>query len=364
MTRHLSILSFLAVMATAAGCQAAPLTMVRRSVVTLPNQATDQNGQTFTIAGLSAITYLDPTRTGQSAPGPEASYRFVGVMDNSNKLVEFEVRFDAVGAISQCTLVRGISLASTHDWEGAAFTDPARNSIILSDEDRPGLSEFRLTDGALIRDVMVPSVYAQRRTNLGLESLSSRERTDHYWIANEEALAIDGNISSPTAGTDVRLSLMWMSPAGSTNLLRQVVYRTEPMHGAVINGARSGLSDLVALPDGRLLALERSFALGTPLFLSRVYEVNTSQVTDVRGQTSGLSTGTFTRCAKSLVYSGGNNNLEGLCLGPQLGDRNSSRWVVLGIVDDGDPISINQIVSFELGGLTVQRRTLSTTTAK
>jgi len=364
MPRALFILCAIALMCAAPGCHAAPLTLTRRSVITLPNQATDQSGQTFTIAGLSAITYLDPTRAGQPEPAPDAPHRFIAAMDNSNKLIELEIRFDLSGSITQCTLVRGITITATHDWEGAAYTDPARHSIILSDEDRPGLSEFRLSDGTLIRDIAPPAIYSQRRPNFGLEALSSRERTDQYWIANEEALAIDGPLSTPTAGTDVRLSLLWISPTGTPNLLRQVVYRTEPMHGAVINGARSGLSDVVALPDGRLLTLERSFALASPLFLSRVYSVDTSQITDVRNQTNGLVPGTFTRCGKTLLYSGGNNNLEGLCLGPRLGGPASSRWILVGIIDDGDPISINQIVTLELSGLAVNRRTLFTAPAQ
>ncbi len=359
---HLPILCILALVASAAGCNAAPLALARRSTITLPNQAIDQFGQTFTIAGLSAITYLDPTRSGKPDPAPTADHRFIAVMDNSNKLIELSLRFDESGSITQCTLIRGITLSTSHDWEGAAYTDPARNSITLSDEDRPALTEFRLSDGAFIRNITPPSVYTQRRPNLGFESLTSRERSDQYWIANEEALAIDGPISTPTAGTDVRLSLLAVAPAAAPRLLRQIVYRTEPIHGAVINGARSGLSDLVALPDGRLLALERSFALASPLFLTRVYEVNTT-ATDVRDQNNGLVTGTFSHCGKTLIYSGGNNNLEGLCLGPRLDPQSPSRWVLLGIVDDGDPISINQIVSFELGGLSVNRRTLSTTTA-
>lgn len=360
---HLPILCILALVASAAGCNAAPLTLARRSTITLPNQAIDQFGQTFTIAGLSAITYLDPTRSGKPDPATTADHRFIAVMDNSNKLIELSLRFDESGSITQCTLIRGITLPTSHDWEGAAYTDPARNSITLSDEDRPALTEFRLSDGAFIRNITPPSVYTQRRPNLGFESLTSRERSDQYWLANEEALAIDGPISTPTSGTDVRLSLLQIDPSGSPTLLRQVVYRTEPIHGAVINGARSGLSDLVVLPDGRLLALERSFAFASPLFLTRIYEVNTT-ATDVRSQTAGLITNTFTRCNKSLLYSGGNNNLEGLCLGPRLAGPSSTRWAILGIIDDGDPVSINQIVSFQLDGLTARRPELHTAPAQ
>ena len=38
-------------------------------------------------------------------------------------------------------------------------------------------------------------------------------------------------------------------------------------------------------------------------------------------------------------------NLEGLCLGPQLANGNR---VLLGVVDDGDAVSNNTLVAFEL----------------
>lgn len=348
------------------GCHAAPLSITRRSVTNLPTEGVDQFGTSFTIAGLSGITYLDPARAGLPDLPPGGDHRFIAVMDNSDKVLELSLRFDATGSITHCSLVRSLTLAAAHDWEGIAFTDSARGTILLSDEDRPALSEFRLGDGYLLRDIPAPAIYSQRRANFGLESLTSRERTDHCWIANEEALASDGNISTQNGGTDVRLSLLNIpaSQFAPPTLLRQVVYRTESLHGAVISGSRSGISDLLALPDGRLLALERSFAFANPLFLTRIYEVDAAPATDVRTQTAGLVPGTFTRCAKSLLYSGGNNNLEGLCLGPRLGDNTSSRWVLLGIVDDGDPLSINQVVSFSLDGLIVRRRVISTAPAQ
>ena len=37
-----------------------------------------------------------------------------------------------------------------------------------------------------------------------------------------------------------------------------------------------------------------------------------------------------------------------LCLGPQLGP---GRFALLGIVDDGDPLSVNALVSFEISGV-------------
>jgi len=119
------------------------------------------------------------------------------------------------------------------------------------------------------------------------------------------------------------------------------------MHAGTTSGARSGLVDLVALPDGRLLAMERSLAATFPPFQSRIYEVDFSNATDVSAL-PGLIGQTYTPVTKTLLWSGTANNLEGLCLGPKLSNGN---WALLGVVDDADPLSNSTVVAFELSGV-------------
>jgi hypothetical protein len=122
------------------------------------------------------------------------------------------------------------------------------------------------------------------------------------------------------------------------------------MHGGNITNGRSGVSDLVALPDGTLLGLERSFALSlSGFFRTRIFHLDVSSATDV-STIAALQGATFTPAAKSLLFSGNLNNLEGLTLGPALGP---GRWALLGIVDNGDPLSSNQLVAFELANVFV-----------
>jgi hypothetical protein len=114
------------------------------------------------------------------------------------------------------------------------------------------------------------------------------------------------------------------------------------------------LSDLVALPDGRVLALERSLASSLTPFQSRIYELDFTGATDV-SSLAGLIGQTYTPVSKRLLWSGQaaggfGQNLEGLALGPQLSNGN---WSLLGIVDDGDPLSNNTLVAFELSGANI-----------
>ena len=75
----------------------------------------------------------------------------------------------------------------------------------------------------------------------------------------------------------------------------QYAYTVEPIHGTAGGSAQSGLVELVALPDGTLLALERSLANAFPPYNSRLFAIDFAAATDVSGPPfdAGLSGTTF-----------------------------------------------------------------------
>lgn len=295
-----------------------------------PNTVVDQYGDSFVVAGLSGVCSL-------------GGDQFAAVMDNSNRVVLFDLHVASDGTIGALTNVRGLTLAGSGDYEGIAMAGVDR--LLISDESSATLDEYDLTTGVAISTMSVPPVFDASRPNLGLESLAID--ADAVWTSNEEALLVDGFEASPTSGTVVRL----LSQSLSTGVeIGQWTYFVEPMHGAFIppgDQGQSGLSALVALPGGDLLAIERSFALASPLFLTRMYAVGFQGATEVSGEDSllGLS---VTPVTKTLVYQGSHANLEGMCLGPSLGTNSRA---MIGVVDNGDPISENTIVVFRLDGL-------------
>jgi hypothetical protein len=189
------------------------------------------------------------------------------------------------------------------------------------------------------------------RPGFGWESLAASSTTGELWTANEEALTVDGPQSSPTAGTAVRL--VRYQASGDTFLpAEQFAYNVDPWHGLQILGARGGLVELVQLPDRRLIALERSLAFGSSLFQNRIYEIGLAGATDVSSVASLSSADNVTPVTKTLLYSGSpagasGMNMEGLALGPALAGGGRA---LVGIVDDGDPISVNTLVTFSLAG--------------
>ncbi len=298
--------------------------------VEMPSPVSDQSAASFAVAGLSGVCAL-------------GGGRYAAVMDNSNRVVLFDLPIAPDGTAGPIANVAGLTLAFSGDHEAIALTQGG--SLLVVDENTMTFREANPASGQLLSMAALPPVYAERRPNRGLESLSIADGA--VWTANEEALTVDGNLASPSTGSVVRLRAHDQSTGTE---MGQWAYLVEPMHGAIIPGStpgQSGLSELVALPGGGLLAVERSLALADPLFLTRIYSVETTGATDVSGLPS-LMGSSITPVTKTLVYQGTHTNLEGLCRGPAL---NNDGWAMLGVVDNGDPFSENTIVVFRLDGL-------------
>jgi hypothetical protein len=305
-----------------------------------------------TVQEMSGITYVGPVAGG--------AHRFIAAEETKGEIVRFDVTLDANGGITAISNVSAITLAGPPamlDFEGAAYTTAARNSVFLSNEEQPGVREFNLASGALLQNVPIPTVFTSRRGNRGFESLTRSLDGTVMWTANEEALTVDGSESNPSVGSIVRL--LKFNVSGNTVAAGpQYAYQVEPIHGpSTFVSRQSGLSDLVYMPDGTVLALERSATPTIPAFLNRIFEINFAGATDVStgAAANGLIGQSYNFVSKQLLWSGAadaasGQNLEGLALGPRLANGS---WVLLGVVDDGfngtndlDALSNNTIVAF------------------
>ena len=311
------------------------------------------------IQEMSGVTYLGELIAG--------NHRFVACMENLKEpgpgtkrlLLQFDVTFSAAGAITGFSNISNYLINPALDFEGIAYTNPARNSVFLADEGTPALAptvrEVLLATGVVQTPLpAIPPVFANKMTNRGFESLTRSPDGAFMWTANEEALSVDGAAATAAAGTPVRL-LKFDVVGNTATAGSQFVYQVEPIHGtSTIGPPQSGLSDLVTMPDGTLLALERSVAVTTPVFLNRIYEVGFSGATDVSAPlyAFGLTGQSFTPVQKSLLWSGpadasAGQNLEGLTLGPRLANGS---YILLGVVDDNpadaDTLSANTVVAF------------------
>jgi hypothetical protein len=230
------------------------------------------------------------------------------------------------------------------DREGIAFVSGAHEVWIANehtdgDQSRSSIARHRLRDGTLLEMVRTDGtsmlrVFSRQRLNGGFESLTRNADGTEYWTANEMPLSIDGEPATDSIGGVVRLQRL----DGQMRPLAQYPYPLDPYFAKITTPAQlagfavTGLSELLVLPGGRLLGLERSFAgdsTGSANLRVRLYEIQLDGATNVSqlGWAEGLRGRAFTPARKRLLWEDNfgltTSNFEGMTLGPPLvnGDR-------------------------------------------
>ena len=314
---------------------------------------------------LSGLTWAGGNQYYAVADGQSAIHPYTITLDPDDGHVVSATRGEAVPLLD----------ADGHAWggtdlEGIAF-DAASGDVYLADEARSSdlrraIRRHRVSDGRHVGSVEVGAAAFRTRNfrgGHGLESLALTGAT--LWTANEDTLVADGPGSSRRGGGVVRLTQI--APGGPVS---QWAYLTEPSAGALPYGAgaMSGVVDLAALPDGRVLVLERATSgsrapgdIGG--FISRLYVVDVTGATDIASidRLADLTPGEDYHAAnKRLLWSqffslfGGPNNFEGLALGPTLADGSRS----LLLVADNDVLPSN-LFALRLTGIEGRRPTPS-----
>ena len=336
---------------------AADLSLDMAGSLPFPDDAVSAGGEQTKITGLSGLTLL-------------ADDSWAAVMDNSDLVVTFTLQVSRQGEPTAIADVKTLELEAKHDYEDIAICPPglanriARRFIargrpdpgpclLLCEEDTPAIRGVAIATGTLAGRVPLPEPLRSPRPNRGLESLAVEPDATCIWTANEEATASDGPEPGPGRGTVVRLCAIPVPGAAAAYAtVRQFAYAVDPPHELVAFGRQSpfsGLVALVALGDGRLLALERSAGRGIPPLENRIYLVETAGAKDVSGIDRDLARHKEMFLAKRLLWRDSLGlNLEGLALGQALPD---GRRLVAAIADNGGLGTPTQIVTFRLRGL-------------
>lgn len=241
------------------------------------------------------------------------------------------------------------------DPEGLVY-DPHRRSLFLSSEgDRsfwldPFVGEISL-DGGWRRALTVPGHYLPRpgegthsgtgvRTNFGFESLTLltgskdvAEEPAALFTATESALMQDG--PGPLRKRPSPARILRFDPTSGL-ATGEFLYRVSPVaRDPAIPGtfAIRGLTELLALSPDSLLALERSFSLGSG-FTLRLYRVSLEGADNLLGKEKIEHEGRQVRAVRKtllLDFAAAGlplDNFEGLCLGPPWPDGRESLFVI------------------------------------
>jgi hypothetical protein len=271
--------------------------------------------------------------------------RFLAVSDEDRSLYELRIEIDrSSGRVRSASISTQTTLDQGGDLEGVAWAGDG--TVYVSDERGPAIRRHDAATGRSRGTVPLPRVFTSARVNLSLESLALAPEGSAMWTANEEALPGDGqtNLEAGGHGGLVRLQRFAPDGSGGWRAGEQWAYRVDGV-GPFLGRAPSGVVDLVALPGGALLVLERAVGVtgveGEPpapvvRFRSRLYAVDLAGAT----RAAGLARlGASTRpVGKRLLWEGlfTAHNFEGVTLGPDL--ENGDRTLLL-VSDDGQGLA-------------------------
>ena len=256
---------------------------------------------------------------GASALSRIEGNRYFCVDDSGGWLHEVSVSVGAAEVSLKTNRV--VRLQGRKDLEGCAY-DPLTGNVWASDEEDSSIRAFDLKTGKAVASVAIPEVYKKGiRKYRSFESLAISPDGLRMYTANEEHLKGD-------ATNVVRIQEFARKDAKDAfRPSRQFKYEVDPPGGKAFGKTPfSGVSELVVMPDGSLLVLEREFSVKTllPSFRGRIYRV-------VLGEPG-----------KALVWDAdtGFANYEGMCLGPKLPDGRQS----LVLISDGDEGALESVL--------------------
>ncbi len=314
--------------------------------------------------------------TGLSGVTRVSNDLYYAVNDARSLLVPLTIEIDrASGAPKSCTMGTATTLEASGklaDLEGVAW-DAAGGVVWASDEFDGSVRAFDPSTGERRASLDVPAVQDAFRYNRSLESLAIANNGLELWTCNEESLSAtdarlrrDGVRSTrprPETNTEdgpgatrkngTRVRLMRFARGSATAPWRPAgewAYETDAVGGLDFLGkSRCGVSDVAALGDGTILAMERELSIKKgkymPSFRCRIYKVDVEGADDVAKNSSLTDfAGKFVR--KTLVWGGdtGFANYEGICEGPRLND--GSRTLVL--ISDADAGAAARIMVLKL----------------
>ena len=147
---------------------------------------------------------------------------------------------------------------STRDCEGIAYV-PETNTVFISGEGDQQILEYNMNGQPTGRALNVPAIFSRKNIvpNYGFEALTYDCLSQRFWTTTESTLPIDGNIASPLHPGEqnlLRLQAFGQDLQPAAQYAYRMDYGKKEDFGKIYV---YGVPELLALPDGRLLVLER-----------------------------------------------------------------------------------------------------------
>ena len=266
--------------------------------------------------------------------------RYAVVSDNGRDgYFIFRITLDSVGMVTSAACADFIgSQASNPDNEDIAWFAPD-STLFISSESDTKVREFSLKGMPTGRTLPLPDVFRGTSRAYSLEALTYNAVTHRFWTTSESTLEGDGLRADPDNGARNQLRIQSFDDSLCAGV--QYLYEMdEPMAQVMPERFAMGVSAMTALDDGRLLVLEREFAVPESVigaFVScRIYQVCPDREEPLLPSESiaGRQPMEKTLIAEWMTAVGlldvSIANYEGMCAGPRLAD---GRQVIVLISD-------------------------------
>lgn len=242
--------------------------------------------------------------------------------------------------------------------------DPHDGSLWYASEGDVGLGldpfvRHAAPDGRYLSTMPLPALFSVSadhktgpRNNLSFEGLSFAPDGRTLWVSMEGPMYQDGEAPTPDQGAVNRITHF----ARDGKVLGQFAYPLSAIPAAPGKGkyADNGVSEIVALSDTRLLAMERSGVQGADGKYKdyvRLFEIDTEGASDIQ-HLPALQGASYQALRKRLVLDVNQlklpivDNLEGMSFGPMLANGHAS--LVLISDDNFGKNQVTQLLLFEV----------------
>lgn len=309
--------------------------------------------QKYSSSGSSSIQMTDKNTTSLNIYSSVPSGQYSGITKVSDKRyavvhdsakgggIHFlDLSFGSDGSLKSCTCTvpEGTSSgASSRDAEGIAYFAPS-NTLFVSFEGDQSILEYDMDGKPTGRSLAVPADMATSKIggNYGFEALDYNDNTKLFWTTTEETLNADADLARGGS------QLLRLQSFGSDLKAKDRYFYLLDAPQKSPSGARNyafGVSDILAMDDGRLLIMEREAYIpqgGDDLWglldieLNTIVYIKLYEVDPAKDKGGILSK----RLVKSFTISRADSfaNYEGIGFGPTIGGKQS----VLMISDSQD----------------------------
>lgn len=219
------------------------------------------------------------------------------------------------------------------DAEGIAY-EPRARSLYISGENDQRILEYDLQGQPTGREMQVPDMMRREAVygNLGFEALAYDSCGHRFWTMTESCLKADGHPAGPECRVKNLLRLQAFDDEGRAE--KQYAYEMElPQARKTGRHYVFGVSALTALPDGKLLVMEREVYIASRYMGSwakvNIFVVDPKQTSSLpSGETTAEEARKYVLRKHKLVsfrtrltpVSNRLANYEGMCTGPRLDD--------------------------------------------